>query len=408
MATLGASMVTLLTDNWAGAGAAPTFGFLIDFQKELEDVEEQVLVRLPIHEDVTPINDNLSNFKFTMQLRIKTTVSEARLKVLTDETIRIINTYAITGITRQFAKRGENTSDRKRQVFSYDVWASLEEHASTAGTSYSSPGAGDVVFPADVDITGDLTVLGGTVLIDNDSVSPTLTVHTDGGGKKAGLVLDAIDDVYFDFKASGVRKAEIFWDVGNNRFVVMNSANAVMYNVGGGLATFGGDLTITGASPSITGTNIADLLMFGSANAAWIPVAFDGWSTQHPDVGNPGHRTLDAANPTWQFVLGRPTAKGSLKLYINGVRIVVTDADGAAYVDQTRVMGSTDAAFTSVYTDGTNADSAAVWESGSGFGAWGAATDMSSYGAVRVYLNIVSAGLGRLDISSIQLSCYYA
>ncbi|GAG20062.1 unnamed protein product, partial [marine sediment metagenome] len=160
MATLGASMVTLLTDNWAGAGAAPTFGFLIDFPNELADTDEQVLVRLPIHEDVTPINDVLSNFKFTMQLRVKTTVSEARLKVLTDETIRIINTYAITGITRQFAKRGENTSDRKRQVFSYDVWASLEEHASTAGTSYSSPGAGDVPFPADVTIAGDLDVEG--------------------------------------------------------------------------------------------------------------------------------------------------------------------------------------------------------------------------------------------------------
>ena len=319
MATLGASMVTLLTDNWAGAGAAPTFGFLLDYRKELADTTEQVLVRLPIHEDVDPINDILSNFKFTMQLRVKTTVSEDRLKVLTDETIRIINTYAITGITRQFAKRGENTSDRKMQVFSYDVWATLEEHASTAGTSYSSPGAGDVVFPADVSIAGDLTVTG------------TLT--------------------------------------------------------------------------TATVAQIDDLLMFGSAIAAWVPMAFEmvasGDSTRFAISGF--HiSNLTADDDNLLFCSTMPMLKGSLKLYVSGLRLAISDADATNFVTLTLIRAMDYAGDLALANDGSNRTAAGEYDK------LFTAVDVSAYETVRALIYCETADANALDISSVSMRCYYA
>ncbi len=207
MATIGDTMVTLLTDNWAGAGAAPTFGHLVDHPSDLPPSQEQVMVRLPIHEDVTPINDTYSNFKYTIQIRVKSNVSDDRLKVLADEVIRIVNTYAITGITRQFAKRGENTSDRKKQVFAYDVWAILEEHMSTAGTSYSSPGAGDVTMPADLTVTDNFGFDTGEtvdVILDEDDMASddenalatqqSIKAYADAVAAGAAALIE--DDVY--------------------------------------------------------------------------------------------------------------------------------------------------------------------------------------------------------------------
>ena len=358
MATLGASMVTLLTDNWAGAGATPTFGFLIDFQMDLAPTTEQVLVRLPIHEDVDPVNDLYSNFKFTMQLRVKSTVSEDRLKVLTDETIRIINTYAITGITRQFAKRGENTSDRKQQVFSYDVWATLEEHMSTAGTSYSSPGAGDVVFPADVTVTDDFGFDTGEtvdVILDEDNM--------------------ASDD--------------------ENALATQQSIKKYI-----------DDVVLSDLDTTLTGAYLEDLLMFGSANAAWVPCMYVDHSnvnrTYIISSGTTFITNRDGTNASLRYDLPKPSIKGALKLYITGSRVVINDADAAAFVTQTRVFGATKTGLTTLNTDGTDYNSQDDWDDTF------AAADCSGYDAVYLWLDCdVDAG-NELDIVGCLLRCYYA
>ena len=396
MATLGASMVTLLTDNWAGAGAPPTFGFLIDFQKDLEDTEEQVLVRLPIHEDVDPKNDIYSNFKFTMQLRVKSTVSEERLKVLTDETVRIINTYGITNIDRQFAKRGENTSDRKRQVFSYDVWVWLEEFWSTGGTAYGSPGAGDVVFPADVDVTGKLTVHGDDVddYIEFDTTSDQPILKRIGG-RYVFVETDDANYTGFQLNDDGTNYVMLRYNKGAHQFELFSPQKHVIT---------GSVIELTAAGETITTTQIADLLMFGSANAVWVPCALlientvgkwkygSAWSLTN----------IDGINASLAFNVTQPMVKGGLKLYIKGVQVIVSDADAAAFVDRIRVTGLTfDATdtFGDVTTDRTSPNKYT-----SAF----TTQDCSGFDEVHVLIEVDVDAADELDIRGVEVHCYYA
>ncbi len=412
MATLSAAMVALLTANWAGAGAPPTFAALIDFRKDLADMEEQVVVRLPIHEDVDPINDNLSNFKYIIQLRVKTNVSEDRLKILTDETIRIINNYAITGITRQFAKRGENTSDRRRKVYSYDVWANLEEHASTAGTAYASPGAGDVAFPADVTVAGTLGVTGDTTLgadltiedniisanpinikpsgdiddyleIDTIGNHPVITVI--GGG-----LLQIRGDAGFRFQPSGDLSDYIeFSTTGNIPKIAAKGAS---------------DLQLATDTQTIGVDQIADLLMFGSANAAWVPCSFfSGIDRTHFEFAGSGQAYnvgADALQLTYSLPL--PTTRGGLKLYVSGTEIGLFDADGANYITSRFVLGIEHNASNVIDANGGNLATIAAHQDTF------TAIDCSGYKEVRMNVIGVNPNAGNLDVMHCLMRCYYA
>ena len=398
MATLSAAMVALLTANWAGAGAAPTFGALIDYQKELEDMEEQVIVRLPIYDDADPINDLLSNFKYIIQLRVKTTVSEDRLKILTDETIRIINNYAITGITRQFAKRGENTSDRKRQVFSYDVWANLEEHASTGGTAYASPGTGDVNFPANVtnrvDDKGFYTGAGDDVRIYHDGTN----TYIDNETGELRVRQQAASDFIFSIKESLIIRDTD--DAGTALFNLDSAGRTCKI----GSATDAITTTFYDAADTITVANIADLLMFGSANAAWVPCLLFGgapradWETTYDNfLYNIGANALDIS-----YTLPLPTTKGSLKLYVAGTRVGLKDADVDDFVTTVYVYGNTGTTITSLNAEANDLKTIDVHEDTFG------AVDASSYEQVFVWIKTVQAGAAQLDINSVLLKCYYA
>ena len=406
MATLGASMVTLLTDNWAGAGATPTFGALIDFQMDLAPTTEQVIVRLPIHEDVDPINNILSNFKFTMQLRVKTTVSEDRLKVLTDETIRIINTYAITGITRQFAKRGENTSDRKKQVFSYDVWATLEEHASTAGTSYSSPGAGDVVFPADVTVTDDL-------ITDNIVSANPISIRP-GGNLVDYLEFDTVGN-HPVITVVGGGTLQIRGDSGPIRLQPSGDYTdsiefSTTANVPKMAAVGASDLELGTDTNTIGVDQIAELLMFGSGNAAYVSLALWGHKLFSYARSTAGYvENIGADNIVMDLVLTQPCTKGGLKLYISNLKFGVKDSDAADYITTVRIYGinENDAA---VEMDIDATDHTSIGDKTfAGAVMPAAAIDCSAYQTIIVNVICVnSAVTAEMDIGNFRMECYYA
>ena len=399
MVTIGDAMVTLLTDNWAGAGAPPTFGHLVDQPDDLAETTEQVIVRLPIFDDAIPINDILSNFKYVIQIRVKSTVSDDRLKVLADETIRIINTYAITGITRQFAKRGEDTSDRKRQIFSRDIWTSLEEHASTAGTSYSSPGAGDVVFPADVTVTDDL-ITDNIVSADPISIRPS------------GNIVD-----YLEFDTVGGHP--VITTVGGGTLQIRGDSGPIRLQPSGDytdsiefsttanvpkIAAIGASDLELGTDTNTVGVDqIAALLMFGSANAAWVPCMFRGGLNYLETGMTAGYVTDDAvAHMRLCFDFPKPTTKGGLKLYVAGTRIGLGDADANDYVDNTYVFGMDGTSQTQLDRDTTDKNSAQVWEDTF------TAVDVSGYEMVSIVLTCSNNDASALDVYSALLKCYYA
>ena len=394
-------MVTLLTDNWAGAGAAPTFGHLVDFPADLPPSQEQVMIRLPIHEDVTPINDTYSNFKFTMQIRVKSNVSDDRLKVLADETIRIINTYAITGITRQFAKRGENTSDRKKQVFAYDVWAILEEHMSTAGTSYSSPGAGDVTFPADVTVTDDL-ITDNIISADPINIRP-------GGNLVDYLEFDTVGN-HPVITVVGGGTLQIRGDSGPIRLQPSGDYTdsiefSTTANVPKIAAIGASDLELGTDTNTVGVDQIAALLMFGSANAVFHNCAYMDSNVDNSFVANSARMDSTGAGTRYPFYqLMIPCATGSLGLNLASFRLILEDADVANYVDEIWVLGiKTNATYDTLLNDGTNRTTNDTFDYPINPDA-----DCSTYVYIQIQIKTESAGAGLLGIMAVALECYYA
>ena len=170
-----------------------------------------------------------------------------------------------------------------------------------------------------------------------------------------------------------------------------------------------GDLTITGANPAITGTEITELLMFGSANAVYVPCIFEWVSTTAAISTFAGMITNTGGTDyfgIWKLPL--PPVKGSLKLYVQNVKVALYDADGGDKIINTWVYGLNNGTVDTLYTDATDMDDIKDWESGDELGAWGAADDASIYDAVVVQLQTECTNANDLEISGVSLECYYA
>jgi len=152
-----------------------------------------------------------------------------------------------------------------------------------------------------------------------------------------------------------------------------------------------------------SGTNMNQLLMFGSANATWVPmtyeanyssaVLFRGESSQITNTG--------ATDGYWMFNLPLPTVKGSLKLYINGFRLVITDADDADYVTQVYLTGAA-ATNNVILNDGTDRKIADTYDYTF------TAEDMSAEHTVRAVVQTVNTNAAGLNLATVSCRCYYA
>ena len=155
------------------------------------------------------------------------------------------------------------------------------------------------------------------------------------------------------------------------------------------------DLTITGAQ-------IEDLLMFGSANAAWVPCAYEGcYFASYAEIAGAGQVLNTGGNDmTLFYLLPKPTLKGSLKLYISGTKFGLEDADAGDYVNNVKIWGITSTA-TILDTDATNYDSAGVKINTF------TAVDCSSYDHITIEVECVNTNASDMDIHNIKLRCYY-
>jgi hypothetical protein len=163
---------------------------------------------------------------------------------------------------------------------------------------------------------------------------------------------------------------------------------------------------------SITGTLLEDALGYGSGNAFWVPCAYvtEAATGKLWNSGAGYLRNNNGTDTGLSFQITLPLSLGSLALYICGVRIVLSDADANDYVDRIRIFAQDASGVgATLYDDGTNLTSAAVWEDGGGtLGAYGAADDVSGYYNIIVFVSVVTTTAYDLDIESVQLECYYA
>jgi len=157
-----------------------------------------------------------------------------------------------------------------------------------------------------------------------------------------------------------------------------------------------------GTAPSLTQAQLEDLLMYGSANAAWVPCVYE-IEQEIGKVKGTGYTitNIDATDTWLQFRLPLPPVKGSLKLYTSGVRVGVLDAGVADYLDTITILGVLFNTATVINQDTTNYDSQQEVETLFG------AVDSSSYSVVQVRLNIVCTGAGDIDIDYVNLRCFY-
>ena len=151
------------------------------------------------------------------------------------------------------------------------------------------------------------------------------------------------------------------------------------------------------------GTNLDDLLMYGSAHAAWVPCIFELPSIASSVIGTGANLTNVAAlDPVVAYVCPLPTVKGSLKLYTSGVRVGISDADADDFLNQVVVRGTTYAGITNLNNDTTDYTSAQRVEQTF------VAVDCSTYDQLLVSLVLACATGGELDINYVTLRCYYA
>ena len=167
-----------------------------------------------------------------------------------------------------------------------------------------------------------------------------------------------------------------------------------------------GHLKVTGdltdGTDALTMAELADLLMYGSANAAWVPCPFTIESVVGKVVGTWTQRNLDNTNVELAYTLPLPTVKGSLKLYVSGTKIELYDADATNFIDSIIVRGVTRGSGVALDTNAGNYDSPQTITD-----TW-AAVDCSSYEAIKVQVAIDVDTASALDIGYVAVQCYYA
>ena len=158
-----------------------------------------------------------------------------------------------------------------------------------------------------------------------------------------------------------------------------------------------------GTGPALTQAQLEDLLMYGSANAAWVSCPFElaryyTWAVMHVEgyIYNTG-----TSQPYIYYALPLPTTKGSLKLYISGSKIELLDADATNYIAATRVFG-----MIGTTSDIVDQDNTAKNTSGTKTDTF-TAIDMSGYNITKVQLSCPVADANKLKIYGVSLQCYY-
>jgi len=147
------------------------------------------------------------------------------------------------------------------------------------------------------------------------------------------------------------------------------------------------------------------LLMYTSANAAWVPMNYAGTASGNDTriyISGTNYSNSGATDEQMIFDLGgTPHIKSTLKLYISGLRVHVADADADDYVDIALLVATDYTGNLQLLNDSTNRTAAGDYTYSF------AAVDVSTYDSIRLRLYLFCTNAGEIDISSVEVQCYY-
>ena len=404
MTTPADAIKSALDTNWnvGTGGTKPTLAVTEDITQKYPDAQETIVGRTWTyrHREV-PVDSTFVNRFHDITFRVSTsdttsgTQREDRLTEMVDEVKRIFRANGVTGFhVARVVTVDQSPSDKSRSVFRADLGIHLIEYLVNAATVAGSTAS------RDFDVGGGLTVADDTVL------SGDLDVQS-GNGVIANRALAALsvkeDNAILIEEAGTPQAVGIGIGDGDMKFWVNAFANLAM------TISDTAPYPVTFEDGSLSTTQIADLLMFGSANAAWVPLALFGatefsyMKSVQGIISNTGANGMNI-----DMILPLPCVKGSLKLYLKSLKYGVPDADALAFITTVRIMGlNEDDAPVQIDIDTT--DHKTVGDktfAGVTFPA--AVIDCSPYQSIVVYLSCTNNVIDELDISNIRMQCYYA
>ena len=245
----------------------------------------------------------------------------------------------------------------------------------------------------DFTTVGDLTVSGGKI-----TLSQGLTMKDEDDDRY--LELEGADAAYI-----GVHLTD---DATNYCMLRYNKAAHQMEYYTPQTHIFAGgnvqiDTALTDATDTMTIAQMADLMMFGSANAAWVPCSVFAIDDFADATFSGGALSNVGANDYLAAVkIPLPVAKGSLKLYITGYRFIIFDADATNKVTASYLYGfDSDGANTLITSDGTDYDAQGTHTKSFSEDDW------SGHSGLFIYYTTDVADANALDIKGIQVQCYY-
>jgi len=149
------------------------------------------------------------------------------------------------------------------------------------------------------------------------------------------------------------------------------------------------------------GASDADL-MIGVANRVWVSMLYETWNTGRPQATYGRLTNIDANDAYWLFKLPLPTNRGGKKLYIDGLKVELADADGNDYITTVIVYAMRyDFGTTALFSDNSNKTSPASITYPF------TAIDVSTLSQVSVLVGTVLTNAGDLDIADVSMRCYY-
>jgi hypothetical protein len=380
MATIGDAIIGAINTNWAvpTGGVKPTLANTEDVRFDYPDVTELVIaLSYTLYTRVERVNDTYVDRFHTITLQAQTTDAtnkEERLIEIVDEVDRILNTNGVTGFTTvKIMKKEYTPSDRSRGVYACNMHIELIERNTASATAAGSTTASTLTvdtLTVNTSIAGSPTAaLGATTVTGNIAVTGT------------------VDGV--DIAAEPARiTTEIDTDIATH--TAIEAAHGMEHD----------DLTDT----TLTGAYLEDLLMFGSANAAWVPFIFEVTLDGANDIGGSSLRLAnEGANDSyWLFVLPLPTNKGGLKLHIADIRLDVMLADADDYVDLLLVQAVSNAGTLEVVNDTTDRTAQGEYTY-----AVTPDLDVSGHSLIRGRILTKQTTTDELIITGLFASCYY-
>jgi len=386
MTTIADALKATLDAQWTAAGGTePTWYVTDDISMRPPNAQDYVLIEsYTLMTDIKAINDTYANRTHRIEMEVNSATDDNRLKELTDEVVRILDSVAITGVNWQKVSKRENISNKHVPFYREKVTVSLLELMAASTGAYGSTTT--TTYTTDhLIVNTDLKLAGFTA----DGIKDEDNMASDSATK---LPTQQSVKAYVDARHT-VQSAEIDSDI-----VTHTAVGAAHHALT--LAASAPDVTATAALLNIVGA----ALMIGSANATYYPCMLQAESvdgaiiTAGSTIKNSG-----ASDAVLQFGLPLPTTRGGLKLYVSGLKIGLQDADAGDYITDINIWKMRYDAVDAMAGGADSTDYTAPAEIVNTF----AAVDVSAYEQIAVLVSLFCTDASDIDLTHVKLRCYY-